>query len=167
MTDLFPTAIITASARTLIGPSLTFANYMSLPIPVVSDGVLFLAFLVGRGEAVNPELGYQIWPPKLITLFDIGSGQFQELRAVSPSFFAIEQAADQPIGKGLAPPEKQSASYLEKELKLFQSCDNLINTLVQGQPHEEALKQYDDQYIQMCEEPLLAYFRRTRLAQIG
>ncbi|MET0091734.1 MAG: hypothetical protein ABW068_17260 [Candidatus Thiodiazotropha sp.] len=167
MTDLLPTAIVTASARNLIGPSLTFANYLSLPIPVVSDGVLFLAFLVGRGEAVNPELGYQIWPPKLIALFDIASGQFQELRAVTPNFFAIEQAADQAIGKGFAPPEKQSLSYLEKELKLFQSCDNLINSLVQGQPHEEHLKHYDDQYMQLCEEPLLAYFRRTRLAQIG
>ncbi len=167
MTDLFPTAIITASARNLIGPSLTFANYMSQPIPVVIEGVLFLAFLVGRGEAVNPELGYQIWPPRLIALFDIASGQFHELRAVAPNFFAIEQAADQPMGKGFAPPEKQSASYLEKELKLFQSCDNLINSLVQGQPHEESLKQYDDRYMQICESPLLPYFRRTRLAQIG
>ncbi len=167
MSDLFPTATITASARNLIGPSLTFANYMSLPIPVISNGVLFLAFLVGRGEAVNPELGYQIWPPKLLALFDIATGQFQELRAISPAFFDIDQAVDQPMGKGVSPPEKQSTSYLERQLKLFQSCDHLISCLTQGQPHQDPLTQYDTEYMQLCEEALLPYFRRTRLTQIG
>jgi hypothetical protein len=167
MPDLFPTSIITASARNLIEPSLTFPNYMSLPIPVISNGVLFLAYLVGRGEALNPELGYRIWPPKLLALFDITTGQFQELRAISPAFFAIEQVTDQPMGKGVSPPEKQSTSYLEKQLKLFQSCDNLIACLTQGQAHQDPLKQYDEGYMQLCEEALLPYFRKTRLAQIG
>ncbi|MCG8047472.1 MAG: hypothetical protein N0E48_17900, partial [Candidatus Thiodiazotropha endolucinida] len=66
MSDQKSTSVITASARNLISPSLQFANYMSLPIPVIGNDRLLFAFLVGRGEAVNPELGYQIWPPSLL-----------------------------------------------------------------------------------------------------
>lgn len=57
MSEQQSTSVVTASARNLIGPSLQFAHYMSLPIPVVGNNKFYIAFLVGRGEAVNPEVG--------------------------------------------------------------------------------------------------------------
>ncbi|MET0068550.1 MAG: hypothetical protein ABW096_00820 [Candidatus Thiodiazotropha sp.] len=167
MSDQLSTSVVTAAARNLIGPSLRFANYMSPPIPVVGGNRPLFAFLVGRGEAVNPELGYQIWPPSLLALFDSGSGQFHELRAVSPAYFSIEQAADQPMGKGLSPPEKDNTDYLQNELHLFQSCDRVIAALGSRQPYQDALERYDDHFRTLSDEALLPYYQKLRMAKIG
>ncbi|MBT2990714.1 MAG: hypothetical protein KME48_10360 [Candidatus Thiodiazotropha sp. (ex Ctena orbiculata)] len=167
MSDQLSTSVVTASARNLIGPSLQFANYMSPPIPVVGENRLLFAFLVGRGEAVNPELGYQIWPPSLLALFDSMSGQFHELRAVSPAYFSIEQAADQPMGKGLSPPEKDSTDYLQNELHLFQCCDRVIAAIGSRQPYKEDLARYDDYFRILSDEVLLPYYQKLRMAKIA
>lgn len=167
MSDQSSTSVVTTSARNLIGPSLQFASYMSLPFPVVGENRLFLAYLVGRGEAVNPELGYQIWPPSLLALFDAGNGQFHELRAVSPDYFSIEQPADQPMGKGLSPPEKTGTDYLQNELHLFQSCDSVINAIRMKQPYQNELKSFDDNFRSLSEDVLLPYYQKLCMRKVA
>ncbi|MBT3046311.1 MAG: hypothetical protein AB2728_11030 [Candidatus Thiodiazotropha sp.] len=167
MSDQLSTSVVTAAARNLIGPSLQFANYMSPPIPVVGENRLFFAFLVGRGEAVNPELGYQIWPPSLLALFDGGTGQFHELRAVSPAYFSLEQAPDQPMGKGLSPPEKDATDYLQNELHLFQCCDNVIAAIRTKQPYKDALKEYDDYFRILGDQALLPFYQKLCMAKVA
>jgi hypothetical protein len=166
MTEQQSTSVVTASARRLISPSLSFANYMSLPIPVIGNNKLLLAFLVGRGEAVNQELLYQIWPPSLLALFDITNGQFHELRAVTPAYFSVEQPADQPMGKGLSPAEKNTTEYLQDELNLFQCCDNVITALLTKQPHQNDLKRFDEYFRNLTEETLLPYYKRLCMAKV-
>ncbi|MEW8030171.1 MAG: hypothetical protein AB2792_00065 [Candidatus Thiodiazotropha sp.] len=167
MSDQQSTSVITASARNLISPSLQFANYMSLPIPVVGNNRLLIAFLVGRGEAVNPELGYQIWPPGLLALFDTGNGQFHELRTVTPGYFSVDQPADRPMGKGVSPPEKTSVEYLKNELNLFQCCDNVITAIHAKQPHQSDLKRFDEFFRNLTEEALLPYYQRLCMAKVA
>jgi hypothetical protein len=166
MSDQQFTSVTTASARNLISPSLQFANYMSLPIPAIGKDRLFIAFLVGRGEALNPELGYQLWPPSLLALFEAENGQFHELRAVTPNYFSIDQAADQPIGKGLSPPEKNTTEYLQNELHLFQCCDALLTALGNKQPHQTDLQRFDEFYKVLTDECLLPYCQRLRLSKV-
>jgi hypothetical protein len=166
MSDQQSTSIVTASARNLISPSLQFANYMSLPIPVIGDNKLLIAFLVGRGEAVDPQQGYQIWPPSLLALFDSGNGQFYELRAVNPGYFSVDQPADQAMGKGVSPAEKTSVEYLQNELNLFQSCDNVISAIRAKQPHQGDLKRFDEIFRNQTEEALLPYYQRLCLAKV-
>ncbi|MEW8507104.1 MAG: hypothetical protein AB2598_10380 [Candidatus Thiodiazotropha sp.] len=167
MSDQLSTSVVTASARNLICPSLQFASYMSLPIPAVGDNRLFCAYLVGKGEAVNPELGYQIWPPSLLALFDSGNGQFHELRAVSPAYFSLDHAVDQPLGKGLSPPEKSVTDYLQNELHLFQCCDNVITAVRRKQLYKEDLKRFDDYFRLLSDEALLPYYQKLCMAKIA
>ena len=166
MSDQPSTSIITASAKNLIGPSLAFPNYMSSPMPVMGDNRLLIAFLVGRGEALNPELGYRIWPPSLLALFDAENGQFYELRAVTPAHFSIDQPADQPMGKGLSPPEKNTTDYLQNELHLFQSCDEVLAAIRKKQPYQSDLERFDDLYRVATDESLLPYCQRLRLSKV-
>ncbi|MES9832565.1 MAG: hypothetical protein ABW139_10005 [Candidatus Thiodiazotropha sp. DIVDIV] len=166
MSDQPSTAIITAAARNLIPPSLQFVNYMSLPMPAVGDNRLFIAFLLGRGEALNPELGYQVWPPSLLALFEIENGQFHEIRAVTPAYFSIDQEADQPIGKGVSPPDKNTTDYLQNELHLFQSCDALINALQTKQPYQKELERFDDYVKALTDPPLIPYLQQLRLSKV-
>jgi hypothetical protein len=167
MSEQLSTSVVTAAARNLIGPSLRFANYMSQPIPVIGNNRLFFAFLVGRAEAVNPELGYQIWPPSLLALFDGRNGQFQELRAVSPAYFTLDQAPDQSMGKGFSPPEKGTTDYLEKELHLFQCCDNMIAALVAKRAYQDYLKQFDGYFRMLTEETLLPYYQKLCMTKVA
>jgi hypothetical protein len=167
MSDQVSTSVVTASARNLIEPSLQFANYMSLPIPVVGDNRLFIAFLAGRGEALNPELGYQIWPPSLLALFDGDNGQFHELRAVTPAYFSVDQAADQAMGKGVPPASKMSSDYLQNELHLFQSCDNLFSAIRNKQPYKNHLQQYDGYFRALSEDLLLPYYQKLCMAKVA
>ncbi|MCG8022592.1 hypothetical protein [Candidatus Thiodiazotropha sp. LNASS1] len=167
MSDQKSTSVITASARNLISPSLQFANYMSLPIPVIGDNKLLFAFLVGRGEAVNPELGYQIWPPSLLALFDATHGQFHELRAVTPAYFSLDQAVDQPMGKGVPPSDKSTTDYLQNELNLFQCCDNVISAVNTKQAHQNDLKRFDEYFRALSEESLLPYYQRLCMAKVA
>jgi hypothetical protein len=167
MSDQLSTSVVTASARSLIPPSLQFANYMSLPVPVVGDNRLFIAFLVGRGEAVNPELGYQIWPPSLLALFDGDNGRFHELRAVTPAYFSVDQTADQPMGEGLPPATKMGTDYLQNELHLFQSCDNLMSAIRNKQPYKDHLQQYDGYFRALSEDLLLPYYQKLRMAKVA
>ena len=167
MSDQISTSVVTASARNLISPSLQFANYMSLPIPVAGDKKLFFAYLVGRGEALNPELGYQIWPPSLLALFDAGNGQFHELRAVTPGYFSIDQAADQPMGKGLSPPEKNTTDYLQNEIHLCQCCDNVMRAIRMKQPYKSDLQQYDSYFRSISDDVLLPYYQKICLAKLA
>jgi hypothetical protein len=166
MSDQLSTSIITASARDLIPPSLQFANYMSLPLPVFGEQRLLIAFFVGRGEALNPELGYQIWPPSLLALFESATGQFYELRAVNPTNFSVDQPADQPMGQGVSPPEKNSMEYLQNELYLFQCCDAVIKCIRLKQPYESDLKRFDDVFMSLTESTLLPYYQKIRLAKV-
>ncbi|MES9825566.1 MAG: hypothetical protein ABW127_14155 [Candidatus Thiodiazotropha endolucinida] len=166
MSDQLSTSVVTASARNLIAPSLQFANYMSLPIPAVGENRLFIAFLVGRGEAVNPEQGYQIWPPSLLALFYAENGQLHELRAVTPKYFSVDQSAEQAMGKGLSPPEKNSMEYLQNELHLFQCADNVLTAIRTKQAHQNDLKQFDDYYRALTEEALLPYYQRLCMAKV-
>ncbi|MCU7926902.1 MAG: hypothetical protein KZQ97_10740 [Candidatus Thiodiazotropha sp. (ex Dulcina madagascariensis)] len=167
MSDQPSTSVVTASARNLISPSLQFSNYMTLPIPVVSDAKLFFAFLVGRGEALNPEAGYQIWPPSLLALFDTDNGQFHELRAISPGYFSIDHPVDEPMGKGLSPPEKSTTEYLQNELHLFQCCDNVITAIRSQQAHQDLFKRFDDYFRALTEEALIPYYQKLCQAKIA
>jgi hypothetical protein len=166
MSDQQNTSVVTAAARNLVSPSLKFANYMSLPIPVIGDNKLLLAFLVGRGEALDPELGYQMWPPSLLALFDACNGQFHELRAVTPGYFSVDQPADQPMGKGVSPAEKTSVAYLQNELHLFQYCDNVMTAIRTKQPHQSDLKRFDEFFKNLTEEALLPYYQRLCMAKV-
>ena len=167
MSDQLSTSVVTASARNLIAPSLQFANYMSSPIPVVGENRLFIAFLVGRGEVVNPELGYQIWPPSLLALFNAENGQFHELRAVTPKYFSVDQPADQAMGKGLSPPEKSSTEYLQNELHLFQCCDNVVTAIGSKQPYKDALKKFDNYFRALSDEALLPFYQKLCMAKVA
>jgi hypothetical protein len=140
---------------------------MSLPIPVVGGNRLFFAFLVGRGEAVNPELGYQLWPPCLLALFDSGNGRFHELRAVSPAYFSLDHAADQVMGKGVPPGDKMATDYLQNELHLYQCCDNVVSAIHMKQPYKDDLQQYDSYFRMLSEEALLPYYQKLCMAKVA
>lgn len=167
MPTALSTAVITAAAKTLIPPSLTFPNYMSAPIPVILKNDIFLAFMVGRGEVANSKIGYQVWPPKFLAFFDLYSAQFHELRAVTPGNFSINQLTNEPIGTGVSPPEKLSDAYIEKELHLFQHCDNLIAAHLSGEDTAQQLAHYDQSFQKAGDSALLPYFQKMRLAQVS
>ncbi|MES9941152.1 MAG: hypothetical protein ABW104_11400 [Candidatus Thiodiazotropha sp. 6PLUC2] len=166
MSDQQYTSVTTASARNLISPSLQFTSYMSLPMPVIGNNRLFLAFLVGRGEALNPELGYQIWPPSLLALFETERGQLHELRTITPNYFSIDHPPDHPMGKGVSPPEKSTTEYLQNELHLFQSCDTLLIAIAGKHTHQDELHRFDELYKSLTEEALLPYCQRLRLSKV-
>ena len=166
MSDTPSTSIITASAKNLIAPSLTFSNYMTPPMPVMGDSRLLVAFLAGRGEAVNPELGYQIWPPSLLVLFEAENARFHELRAVTPGYFSIDQPTDQPMGKGLSPAEKSTTDYLQNELRLFQCCDEVLAAIIKKQPYQRDVERFDELCRASADELLLPYCRRLRLSKV-
>ncbi|MCU7802546.1 MAG: hypothetical protein KZQ96_05060 [Candidatus Thiodiazotropha sp. (ex Lucinoma borealis)] len=167
MSDQLFSSVIMATAKNLVCPSLNFSNYITLPIPVVSNSKLFIGFLVGRGEVIDPEFGYQIWPPSLLALFDTDNGQFYELRPISPNLFSINDSADTPLGKGYSPPEKSTTEYLQNELHVFQCCDNVIAAIHSQQDHQSELKRYDEYFRSLTEDTLVPYYKKLCLAKLN
>ncbi|MCU7890601.1 MAG: hypothetical protein KZQ78_02900 [Candidatus Thiodiazotropha sp. (ex Ustalcina ferruginea)] len=150
MSDQLFSSVVMATAKNLVCPSLNFSNYITLPIPVVSNSKLFIGFLVGRGEVIDPEIGYQIWPPSLLALFDTDNGQFYELRAISPNLFAINDSA-----------------YLQNELHVFQCCDNVLAAIQSQQDHQSELKRYDEYFRSLTEDALVPYYKKLCLAKLN
>ena len=155
-----------ATARNLISPSLIFSNYLSPPVVVISDSKLLIGFLIGRGEVLDVEIGYQIWPPSLMALFDTYDGHFDELRAISPKEFSLSDHPDKPLCKGLSPAEKTSTEYLEKQLNLFQRCDGLIAAILSRRDYQKELKLYDKYFRSLAEEALVPYYRKLSMRSL-
>ncbi len=152
-------SIVSAAARNNISSTLTFPNYVSLPIPIMDHSMLFIGFLIGKGEVINPESGYHIWPPNLLALYSVSDGQFEELRALSPKDFSQNINPEQPLSEGVSPPKKNSTEYIERQLKLFQSFDNLVNTILSSGDYKEELKIYDKHFRDLAEPALIPYYR--------
>ena len=98
----------------------------SPPIPWGSEQDLRAAFLYFRGEVVDSERRYQVWPPSYVASFRMEDGKFQELLAVTPASFKLEIDPDIPLGAGFAPLDKMEPAYLSELARYYQSLDVLL-----------------------------------------
>lgn len=155
-----PTATITATAKNHLLPTLPFCNYISAPIISWYGKGFCLSFLLGRGEIVDRETGYQVWAPSLLAVYDAKTGGFVEIRAVKPTDFGRGDDRDAPIGAGVSTPQKNQVGYLEKQIKLFEASDALLAALSAKTPIEEAQKNYRQNLAAIVEAPLWPYVEK-------
>ena len=160
MADFPSSAIVLATARDIISPSLVYPNYVSPPILTYSESKLFLSFMIGKGEAADADSGYVIWPPGLLAFFDVIDGHFAELRTVEPRDFQQPDNPNTAFSKGLPPLAKMEKDYLKKQIALCQACDKLTEVLLEQQKHQPALKAYDAIMAQTIEKALFPYYRK-------
>jgi hypothetical protein len=152
-----PTATITASAKNHLLPTLPFCNYISAPIISCYGKGLSLSFLLGRGEIVDRDTGYQVWAPSLLAVYNAKTGGFAEIRAIKPTDFGYEDDRDAPLGAGVPPPQKNQVGYLDKQIKLFDASDALLAALSAKNPAEEIFKRYRQHLKAITEAPLWPY----------
>jgi hypothetical protein len=150
-------ATVAAAARNTLCPTLPFCNYLSPPLVSNYGAGASLSFLIGRGEVLHPDVGYQIWPPCLLAIFDAQTGFFQELRAIKPAEFGCRDDPDAPLGAGTLPAQQQQPAYIDKQIRLFEACDRLLNTMVGQEPTDEIKKNYWDALTALIDPPLRAY----------
>ncbi len=155
-----PTATITANAKGNLLPTLPFCNYISPPIISWYGKGFCLSFLLGRGEVVDREAGYQVWAPSLLAVYDVKTGSFIEIRAIKPTDFGRGDDRDAPIGAGVSPPQKNQVAYLEKQVKLFESSDAWLAALSAKAPADEIQKNYKQNLAAIVEAPLWPYVER-------
>jgi hypothetical protein len=158
-----PSATITAAAKNNLLPTLPFCNYISPPVVSWYGKGFCLSFLLGRGEVVNRELGYQVWAPSLLAVYDAKTSGFVEIRAVKPTDFGRSDDRDAPIGAGISPPHKHQAAYLEKQIKLFEATDAWLAALQAKSPVPEVQKLYKERLVDITEPPLWPYVERLLL----
>ncbi len=159
MADFPSSAIVWATARDIISPSLIYPNYVTPPILTYSDSRPFLSFMIGKGEAIDAESGYVIWPPGLLAFFEVTDGHFAELRTVEPQDFQQRDNPNEALSKGLSPLEKTEPDFLQKQISLCLACDKLIEVLYAHQNHQPALEAYDAIMAQTLEKALFPYYR--------
>lgn len=98
----------------------------SPPIPIGDEQDLRAAFLYFRGEVVDPERRYLVWPPSYVASFRMQDGKFEELLAVTPGSFQLDSDPDIPLGAGFAPLDKMEPGYLSELARYYQSLDALL-----------------------------------------
>ncbi len=126
MSEPVPVAVIAANARDTVCPNLPFPSYISPPIPDLKGSTKRVCFLIGRGEVLDSDSGYWIWPPRLLAAFRCDNGRLAELRAVTPGEFGQDADPESPLAQGLSPLEKADPAYLEKQLRLFEVCEDVL-----------------------------------------
>lgn len=164
MNNFTSISVISATARNHICPSLSFSCYISQPILSIENSGLMAVFLIGRGEALNPDDGYWIFPPHLLAFFNIYNGDFEELRAISPKDFGLKDEIDKPLCAGVFPSDKETdAKYLSNQIKLHQSFDKLIVHSLEKTKYESELEIYKRQFKKISEVGLMPYFTKLLL----
>ena len=150
-------AVIAASARNHLSPTLPFCNYLSPPMVAKYNKKLCLLFLVGRGEIVDPELGYQIWPPSLLAAFEAKSGSFLEIRSVKPAYFGRKEDENVLMGLGVSPSQRNEPTYLGELIKLFDSCDQFLDAIANESPLIDAVSNFRTALKNLIEPTLWNY----------
>ncbi len=150
-------AVITASARNHLSPTLPFCNYLSPPMVTKYNKKLCVLFLIGRGEVINPELGYQLWPPSLLAAFDAKSGSFLEIRSVRPADFSRKEDETAPMGLGMSLSQKNEPVYLGKLMKLFDACDQFLDAIASESPSINAASSFQTALKNVVEPTLWNY----------
>lgn len=171
---MYSVAEVIRIAETYLRGSIPGASYRSLPIPSSASSELSLCFFIGRGEAINAELKYHIWPPQYLASFALRDGTFQELYAITPTDFSLPDDIEQPLGPGIAPPLKQTDSYKAKFITYCQALDALLpayarltsisaSSLKAAANFEELLPQMGEQaiqkYVEAVGEPFFSWLR--------
>jgi hypothetical protein len=152
-----PSAILFAAAKNNLVASLPGCSYMSPPIVSHYNQQACLSFLVGQGEFLDPDRGYQIWPPKLLAIYNAIHGSFMELRGIKPSDFGLRDDPVVPLGNGIMPAMKLDIAYLQKQIQIFEAIDRLIPLVAKGEKADIAFKAYRALFDQTVEPSLLPY----------
>lgn len=117
---------IATLARQYVKATLPPLTQQSPPIPIGDEQDLRAAFLYFRGEVVDPERRYLVWPPSYVASFRMQDGKFEELLAVTPGSFQLDSDPDIPVGAGFAPLDKMEPVYLREQARYYQSLDLLL-----------------------------------------
>jgi hypothetical protein len=138
-------------------------THQSYPVPVYGTKGVELAFMYCRAMILKAREGLQLWPPSYVATLAATTGRFDRLKAVRPGDFRQAHAIDSPIGKYLAPAEREADTFLTKLARLYQAYDLLLPSfaLRSGQlsgDTREAVLEFRDLFQQIAEAPLLPYY---------
>jgi hypothetical protein len=133
-------AQLTRHATIYLGQTLPEGLYQSMPLPAYAPHGLILAFFFGRGEAVNGESGYQVWPPRYVASFECATGRLERLASTTPAWFRRSDETGAPLGPGFAPPAKMQDDYLAGFIRYAQTVDRLLPAFAARLPVPDSLR---------------------------
>jgi len=94
----------------------------------------------------------------------VGSGSMHELRGIGcePS----ESEAGAPLGKGIAPLEKNEAEYLGKQVRYCEAADRVLDSWNIRSYENQLGEDLRSKFVSCSDEILIDYFDNTFLASI-
>ncbi|MDH5378314.1 MAG: hypothetical protein OEX00_08330 [Gammaproteobacteria bacterium] len=139
-------------------------THQSLPIPIMRDNALKIAYFYSHAEIVEPREGLKIWPPAYVGIVDAMSGMLEQIKTVSPENFSRNDDVTKPLGSYLTHPQRLEGGFLSSATRLYQSLDQLLpefvnNHLELTEQAMEAVKMFKKEFDAISEKSLLPYYR--------
>lgn len=156
---MVPTSIVSSTVSKTLFPTLPFCGYVSPPVVAWYESALSLSFMLGRGEFVDADRGYMIWPPSLLAIYDVQNGGLIDLRSVAPKDFGRKDAPDAPLGKGTLPVQKATAEYIGKLAKFFELSDQLLKAVCEGKESGTLRSDYNTALYAVNDQALHGYVK--------
>lgn len=165
---------LTNLARRYPANALPPEYHQSQPIPVPGPKGLRVAFLYGKAMIVEPGEGLQLTPPSYLAFLNAVTGDFEELRAVTPGEWGPKHKEEERIGRYLTLPERLVPEFLTKQLRLYQAYDALLPAFATDQanvpphlkqaaneapPTKKAAAEFQALFRAVAESPLLPYYQ--------
>jgi len=154
---------LTRVAECRVGAALSFRMHQSLPIPLLQEGVLRVAFLYAPAEVREPGQGLSLEAPRFIARFTVHSGDFEELIPVSAAELGIDASDTDAIGTYLTTSERVTPEFLTKLLRLYQAYDRLLPAFAEAERDDVTVSPVAREFIELffavSERPLHPYYR--------
>ncbi len=133
----------------------------SLPIPVLHSEYLQVDFIFAP-SFLSVKTGEILYPPAWQISFERASGNLLELRKVDPSYYGLNQAAQDEIGKMAMPEGVDAAQFIAYRTRLLKLCDPLFDAFQRGDDGASSRKMADEYYKLfqiVSERPLHPYYK--------
>jgi hypothetical protein len=138
-------------------------NHRSYPMPVAGPMGLSAVFMHCAAGGVEQQ-GWLIGVPEYLSRFDIETGKFQEMRAITPAEVGLA-ANQQWLGAYLSPQEREAPEFKAKHEQLCKCYDALLApfaaSLVDVPPDvKTAARDFRALFPQVMERPLLPCYQK-------
>jgi hypothetical protein len=165
MTKLMSVVSVVQSAK-LYGASLIGGCvHQSQPLPTHYNSTVVVGVFLGRGEIMEPNHGFLIWPPKYVCFVDPVDCRLVKIQSITPKQYSINANEDKMLSPSFASPGKRlEDEFMTAQAQYLQSLDLLLPFFVAKKVTPEdnlpkLISNFEAAFDKVKEDALLPFYK--------